>query len=240
MEIDTLFFTIVSRGKANAVLRKAKECGATGGTIFLGEGTVQSKLLEKLGLTEIHKEILMISASEELCAKLHDTLSEDFMFFKRNHGIAFSIPFQRWELPSPGQEPSKDIEQDSAQEIEQKKKVHYKNVKASHYCIITIVDKERSKECVKAARAAGAKGATIIHGHGAGVPTDFYFPLVIEPQKEIVMIITTKDKVARIRKKIFSDLELEIAGNGIIFTLPVSRTSGLFEDRTEEKKGVTS
>ena len=66
--IDTIFYTIVNRGKANAVLRKAKECGATGGTILLGEGTIQSKLLDFLGLTEIRKEILMIPASGELDA----------------------------------------------------------------------------------------------------------------------------------------------------------------------------
>jgi nitrogen regulatory protein PII len=224
IEIKTLFFIIVNRGKANAVLRKAQECGATGGTIFFGEGTIQSKLLEKIGLTEIHKEILMISASEELCEKLHNTLSEAFMFSKRNNGIAFSIPFERWQLQASGQE-----ERNTSKKID-----------ASHFCIMTIVDKGRSKDCIKSARAAGAKGGTLLHGRGAGIPTDFYFPLVIEPQKDIVMIITTKDKVIPIRERIFSDLELGKAGNGIIFTLPVSRASGLFENRSEESKGVTS
>ena len=46
--IETLFFTVIDRGKANAVLHKAQECGAKGGTILLGEGTVQSnKLLRR-------------------------------------------------------------------------------------------------------------------------------------------------------------------------------------------------
>lgn len=224
MRIDTLFFTVVDRGEANAVLRKAKECGATGGTIFLGEGTVQSKLLEKMGLTETHKEILMISASEELGDKLHETLSKTFMFTKRNQGIAFSIPFKRWQLQSSGSE----------------QRIPHEKVNSSHFCIMTIVDKGKSKDCLKAARAAGAKGGTLIHGHGAGIPTDFYFPLVIEPQKDIVMLITTKEKVASISKRIFSDLELEKIGNGIIFILPVIRMSGLFEDRAEERRGVTS
>jgi len=101
------------------------------------------------------------------------------------------------------------------------------------------MDKGRSKECIKSARAAGAKGGTLIHGRGAGIPTDFYFPLVIEPQKDIVMIITTKDKLSTIRERIFSDLELGKAGHGIIFTLPISRTSGLIENRSEEIKGGT-
>lgn len=220
IKIDILFFAVISRGKANAVLHKARECGATGGTIFLGEGTIQSKLLEKMGLTEIHKEILMISASAELSDKLHETLSASFMFAKRNKGIAFSIPFKR------------------SQASGQAEGSLSTNVNASHYCIVTVVDKGRSKDCIKSARAAGAKGGTLIHGHGAGIPTDFYFPLVIEPQKEIVMIITPEDKVFAIRERIFSDLELGKVGNGIIFTLPVSRVSGLFENRSEDNKGA--
>jgi len=219
--IDTLFFVIVSRGKANAVLRKAKDCGATGGTIFLGEGTIQNKLPNKLGLVEMHKEILIIYSTNELCDKLHEELNEEFMFCKRNKGIAFSIPFKRWPL-QPGKEkenPPDDMD-------------------APFYCIITIVDKGRSNDCIKASRAAGARGGTLIHGRGAGIPADFYFPLVIEPQKDIILIVTPKDKAAAIKERIFFDLELGKPGNGIIFTLPVSRATGLYENRSEECREV--
>jgi len=221
--IDTLFFVIVSRGKANAVLRKAKECGAPGGTIFFGEGTVQNKLSSKLGLTEIHKEILIINSTNELCDKLHEKLNEEFMFCKRNKGIAFSIPFRRW----------------SPQPVVKEKESLPDDIDAPFICIITIVDKGRSNDCIKASRAAGARGGTLIHGRGAGIPADFYFPLVIEPQKDIVMIITPKDKAAAIKEKIYFDLDLGKPGNGIIFTLPVSRATGLYENRSEECREVT-
>ena len=222
--IDTLFFTIVSRGKANGVLHKAKDHGATGGTIFLGEGTVQSKLLEKVGLTEIHKEILMISTTDALSDTLHNAISEAFALSKLNHGIAFSIPFKRHLLHTTSQEPSGESEGSDY----------------PYFCIMTIIDKGRSRECVKAARAAGARGGTLIHGHGAGIPTDFYFPLVIEPQKDIVLHITPKDKADAVRERIITDLDLQKAGKGILFTLPVTRASGLFENRSDERKGVTS
>lgn len=230
IDIDTLFFVIVSRGKANAVLRKAKECGATGGTIFLGEGTVQNKLSDKLGLTEMHKEILMISSSNALCDNLHEKLNEEFTLCKRNKGIAFSIPFKRWPFQPFEKEDEKENEKECPPD----------DIDAPYFCIITIVDKGRSNDCIKAARAAGSRGGTLIHGRGAGIPTDFYYPLVIEPQKDIVIIITPKDKVAAIRERIFFDLELGKAGNGIIFTLPVSRATGLYENRSEECRGVPS
>lgn len=92
------------------MLSKAQECGATGGTIFLGQGTVQSnKLLDILGLNEAQKEILMIATTEELCSDLQDKLCEHFKFSKKNKGIAFSIPFSRWKLKSNEEENSQMI-----------------------------------------------------------------------------------------------------------------------------------
>ncbi len=198
------------------MLSKAQECGATGGTIFLGQGTVQSnKLLDILGLNEAQKEILMIATTEELCSDLQDKLCEHFKFSKKNKGIAFSIPFSRWKLKS---------------NEEEKREIH-REFNPSHYCIMTIVDKGKSKDCIKSAKAAGARGGTIMHGHGAGVPMDFYFPLIIEPQKDIVMVLTPKDNLTAIMDKIIADLELYKEGKGVIFALPVIKISGLIENK---------
>ncbi|HOJ85087.1 MAG TPA: P-II family nitrogen regulator [Bacillota bacterium] len=222
--MEAMFFAVINRGKANAVLRKAEEFGARGGTIFLGEGTVPSRLLEQIGLAESHKEILMISASEELCSKLHDMVCEEFMFSKRNRGIAFTIPFRRRQLQDSGMKQASPPA----------------GAASSHFCIITIVDKGSSKDCLKAARDEGARGGTLIHGRGAGVPTEFYYPLVIEPQKDIIIIIAPRDKVAPIRDRISTELELEKPGKGILFILPVIETSGLFENESGEHGGVAS
>lgn len=224
--IETLFFVVLARGKANAVLKKAQECGASGGTIFLGEGTAPSKLLDALGLNEVQKEILMISASRELSDNLHEVVNTEFSFSKRNKGIAFTIPFQQCKLnPDTRKQENASDNNNTATNF-------------PYSCILTIVDKGRSKACIKAARAAGASGGTVVHGRGAGIPTDFYYPLVIEPQKDIVLIVTAKEKTLQIRERIFTELEIDKTGNGIIFTLPVSRATGLLDDTSEESKEV--
>jgi nitrogen regulatory protein PII len=200
-------------------LHKALGVGATNGTIFLGEGTRRSTFLKRKHLIQAHKEILMISATNELNETLHRMIRDDFDVLKKRKGIAFSIPFKKWEKPDGNRK-----RDDSLDRFE-----------ASHYCIMTVVDKGRHEDCITAARLAGAKGGTVIHGHGAGVPVDYYFPLAIEPQKDIVMIISTKDKVDSIREQISSELELDKPGTGILFVLPVIKTSGLLEDRAEER-----
>lgn len=220
--METLFFAVVNRDKANTVMNKAEECGASSGNILLAEGTVQSRILEKLGITESHKALLMIPASLDLSNELHDFLGEIFKLSKRNKGITFSIPFQRCLLNA-----DYDIPYGLSNDFD------YTNS-----CIITIVDKGRGKDCIKAARSAGARGGTLIHAHGAGIPTEFLYPLIIEPQKDLILIVSPKDKAASIRNRISSDLELDRTGNGFIFSLPVIRTGGLFEDRSDERKGL--
>ncbi|HUM60151.1 MAG TPA: P-II family nitrogen regulator, partial [Clostridia bacterium] len=90
-------------------------------------------------------------------------------------------------------------------------------------------------ECMKVARAAGARGGTIVHAHGAGVPQGVVFPLNIEPQKDILMIVTRRGQAPAIRRAIYEGMRLERRGAGIIFALPVTCTLGLYEERQQEK-----
>lgn len=215
---QALFFSVVNMGNANAVLDNALQYGAAGGMIFIGEGTMRSKVLERIGLAEIRKEILMISASLEMCNTLHEKLSADFKFHRRNKGIAFTIPFKRFGS-------------------------HFNaldhDIESPYYCIIVIVNKGNARECVKAARDAGAKGGTLLHGTGSGIPTNFYFPLIIEPQKDILIIITSKEKVLPIKRNILNKLNVNNQKSDYIFTLPVINTSGLHENiYSERQRGV--
>lgn len=163
----------------------------------------------------------MISADDQLCAKLHDTIFQEFKMYKRGRGIAFSIPFKQYKP---------DL-------TEQQLQSHPKN---NYSCILVIIDRGRSEECINVARKAGVRGGTVVHARGAGIPADFYFPLFIEPQKDLVIILTQKEQTQATIKKLVTELGLEQPGVGILFELPVIRTSGLFENRGTERAGGAS
>ena len=77
-------------------------------------------------------------------------------------------------------------------------------------------------------------GGTIIHGRGAGVPAEeSFFDLVIEPQKDIVFILVPTEKAAHIRKVVVEEMNLDKPGNGILFVLPVTRATGLYQAKEE-------
>lgn len=220
MAVGTCVFVIVDRGNANQLLQVLQHLGARRGTVFLGEGTVPSRWANWLGISKTKKEVLLIAIPDELRNNLYTVLRQRFQMHKRYKGIAFSVPYRQFH-PETGTHRPFDRNED-----------------APYVCLLTVVEKGLGHECMVHARQAGARGGTIIHAHGAGVPQDFYFPLVIEPQKEIVMIVTRRENATAIRDNIYTKMQLERKGSGILFALPVTQTLGLYEERLQERNAT--
>lgn len=212
----SLFCIIVDFEKGSKVLKEAKKLGATGGTFFLGKGTVNDHLLDILSLNEIRKEILIIIINEELEDTIYNGLNKKFSLDKPNHGIAFSMPIKNCigfktfrYIANPEKRGVKDMEYEA---------------------IFTIIDKGLSDEVLEAAKSAGSTGGTVIHGRGSGTRENArLFNIEIEPEKEIVLILSTIEKTESIVNSIKEKLNINHPGKGIIFVLDVNKTLGLFE-----------
>lgn len=214
----SLFFVIVNRGKANTLMHKAQELGVKGGTVMLGEGTVQSRLVDLLGINETLKEVLIMAVPDELTDKVFAMLKDQFQMHRRFRGIAFSMPYREF-VPGQG-EKARAFDREGS----------------PHVCLMAVVEKGQGIECMRLARAAGAQGGTIIHARGAGVPKTFYFPLVIEPQKDLLVMVTKRPLAPAIREAIYVGMALDQPGRGIIFDIPVTSTIGLYEQRGQGVK----
>jgi len=211
----SLFCIIVDFGKGNKVLEKSKELGATGGTFFLGKGTVSNNLLDILGLNEVRKEILIMVIERKLEDFFHDSLTKTFSFNKPNHGIAFSMSLTNF------------IRNKESKYIADSNKGGVENME--YEAIFTIVDKGLSDDVLEAAKSVGATGGTVIHGRGSGSHEKAkLFNIEIEPEKDIVLILSTIDKTEKIVNSIRRNMNIDEPGTGIIFVLDVNRTSGLF------------
>jgi len=210
----SLFWVIVDMGKGEKVFRECKKLGTTGGTFFLGKGTVRSHFLNLLGLDESRKEILIMAIDEELDEVFHRELTEKFSLDKPNHGIAFSMPIKRL-VGIKGLEYISNPEKQGGENM-------------GHDAIFTIVDKGLSEEVVDAAKSAGATGGTVIHGRGAGVHEKAkLFNIEIEPEKEIVLILSEDTKTDAIVEAIKERINIDKPGAGILFVLDVKSVSGL-------------
>lgn len=56
----------------------------------------------------------------------------------------------------------------------------------------------------------------------------------------MVIILSKKETLQSIKDSILVSMNLAEPGNGILFILPVLRTSGLFENRMVEQRGAGS
>ena len=73
---------------------------------------------------------------------------------------------------------------------------------------------------------AGARGGSVIKGRGTANPeAEEFFNISIQPNKEVVFILVTADIKDAVMRSIYKESGLSTNGQGIAFSLPVSRTT---------------
>lgn len=208
-------YVIVNFGLGSKVMHKAKKSGILGCTTCLGKGTVDNKYLNLFSVYDVRKEIVMMVTDNDTANKALEALNSEFKFEKPNHGIAFSMQVC-------GIAGTKNYKCDNI------KKERGNNV--MYQSITVIVDKGKAEDVIDAATKAGSKGGTIINARGSGIhETAKLFSMDIEPEKEIVIILTRSEKTQDIVDSIKSSLNMDQPGNGIIFIKNIEKVYGIYE-----------
>lgn len=210
-----LLCVIVNIGTGSKVIKFAKKNGILGATVFIGKGTVKSRILELLDLSEVRKEILLMIADRATSEKFLEKLYKEFKLDKPNHGIAFSTCIR-------------DILGTKTYKCESERKYGGDEIKM-YNAIYVIVDKGKAEDVVAAAKKAGARGGTIINARGSGIHEyNKIFSMDIEPEKEFVLILAEESLTDGITSMIRKELSIDEPGNGIIFVQGINKTYGLF------------
>ena len=103
--------------------------------------------------------------------------------------------------------------------------------------VVCIVNAGFSQNVMMAARAAGARGGTILRARGSANPeAEEFFNITIQPDKEMLMILVPVDIKDDVLKTIYKEAGLGGDAQGIAFSLPVSRTTTLKPSDPEKKK----
>ena len=93
--------------------------------------------------------------------------------------------------------------------------------------IVVVVKKGYSDYVISASKSANASGATVIYGHGSDkTNTQEFLGIEIQPEKEVVFIVTKKTKKKAIMKAILNSTDLKKEGSGICFSLPITSAVG--------------
>ena len=93
--------------------------------------------------------------------------------------------------------------------------------------IVSIVNAGFSESVMEAAKEAGARGGTVIHGRGtANKESEKFFGITVQPEKEVVLIVVSKDIKEKVLHALYKSVGLDTRGQGIAFSLPVDGAVG--------------
>ncbi len=192
---------------------------------LVGQGTASSEMMDILGLDGTEKGILVSflpkNFSDDMLIKLRKALRIGSV----NSGIAFTIPltgangFVMKRLGEISEEYSKTHEE---------RKVENTMTESKYAMVAAVVDQGHGEEVMEAARSAGARGGTIIHGRQVGDETAVNFwGISLVDEKEIVMIITDNSRKLEIMKAISSNCGVNSEAKGFVVSLPVETVMGI-------------
>ena len=95
--------------------------------------------------------------------------------------------------------------------------------------IYVVVDKGRANEVIEISEKLGILGGTIFNARGSGIhETSKLFHMDVEPEKEVVLIITNESQTQKIAEGIVDSLELNTPGNGLLYIQKIDNVIGLF------------
>lgn len=125
------------------------------------------------------------------------------------------------------------------QEIKTGEESVLKNTK--YELIIAIANAGYSDVVMEAARAAGAKGGTVVHAKGTGqTGTEDFLGVTLASEKEMIYIVATTELKKPIMQAIKETCGLGKPAKAVLLSLPVTETAGLrffeMQESSEEEK----
>lgn len=186
------------------------------------KGTANSKILNYLGLGESDKMMYMSIRPTEEARLLIDELDEKIKLYKHGHGVAFKSNLEKGCYHRPVK-----LKQDETGGSDMAGET-------AHEMVVVIVNQGYTDDVMEAARAAGAGGGTALHARGCGlVGAEKFFGITVQPEKEIIIIVTQTEKTEAIMQAIGQTNGPETDAGAVSFSLPVNHVRGLSGDEVD-------
>jgi hypothetical protein len=224
-----MFFFIVDWDKAEVITKVLGEEKVRFHFISKGKGTASSEIHDLLGISATEKAVILCVEQEVLINVLFKEIRKKLGFHRPGAGIAFTIPLSGINSPllRVFKESIKNNEKINLNK-EKTMSSEEKAIEINNDLILAVINNGYSDDFMNVARGAGARGGTVIHARGlahAG-PVKF-FGISVQEEKEIVLILTSRDKKLSIMEAVSLSYGITSKAEGLIFSLPVDNVIGL-------------
>jgi nitrogen regulatory protein PII len=202
-----------------------------------GRGTANSEVLDILGIGVGDKAVISCLEQAVLVPVLFKEVRKKLGFHSPGAGIAFTIPLSAINDPvllvfkqSIHKNEKIAIEQglkNSGDFYSDGSGGNMANER-SHDLIMSIVNQGYSDELMNTAREAGASGGTVLNARGqAHEGAVKFFGISVQDEKEILLILSSREKKASIMQAICEAHGLNTKAQAIVFSLPVDDVMGM-------------
>lgn len=92
--------------------------------------------------------------------------------------------------------------------------------------IVAITNEGCTDMVMNAARAAGARGGTTLHGKGTGEKDPHFYNITLAEEKEVVLIVAATEQKSEIMTSIIKKAGPDTEAGTIAFSLPTTEVAG--------------
>jgi hypothetical protein len=188
-------------------------------------GTATKSMLDLLGMESKDRRLFMTVASPEQTKQLIQEQRKRLYIDAPGNGITVSVP-----IKSVGG--SKTLAfLSNGQNVKGLPTLNY-----DYELIMIIANQGATDQVMDAARSAGARGGTVIHGLGTGSKNaEKFYKVSIAAEKEVILIVSAASQKAAIMKAIIEQAGPDTKAGAIAFSLPVSELAGFGIAQTSDR-----
>jgi len=237
-----LIFFIVDWNQANVVSDVFLEEKVRFHFISMGRGTANSEILDLLGIGTRDKAVMICLEQQVMVPVLMKEVRKKLRRSSPGAGIAFTVPLSAINDPvllifKQSIHKNEKIAAEMAVAMGQKamensgqenKGRSMESNGVTHDLIVAVVNHGFSDALMNTARGAGASGGTVLNARGqAHEGAVKFFGIPVQDEKELIFILTSREKKVPLMKAICEAHGLNSSAQGIIFSLPVDNVMGL-------------
>ncbi len=203
-----LLTVFIPQNEGDRIASALKGAGADGCSITRGRSWSENALLQLFGFGDKIRDIVFCAATDDKFLQLKNAVIKEAESEKKGYGFLFSINITHIYRAGTISEYPACMAEDKGMGDK------------THEVITAILNKGFADDVMAAARSAGAGGGTVLHGRGTALPEDAsFFGITLVPEKEVLMIVTEKEKTNAILKAINALPFLAQPGSGIAFCM---------------------
>lgn len=184
--------------------------------VMHGRGTAVQSMLELLGIESRERRVVMTAADPDSTRELIEAQRRRLHLGVPGHGIVIAVPIKSIG----GGKALAYLNQDN-RSVKQAPPADF-----AYELIVAITNEGCTDMVMNAARAAGARGGTTLHGKGTGEKDPRFYNITLAEEKEVVLIVSAAAQKSEIMASIVKKAGPDTEAGTIVFSLPTTEVAG--------------